>query len=455
MILPAELTLFPFQIESIDWLTKKRVALLSLDMGLGKTIVTIRSWEKLGLTRILVICPSIARFTWAKEIVKWSGEGQKIQILMKRTDTPDPDTNVLICSFDYASIPQDKKLLRLTKKKTPAFNPKLISWRKDLLVVDESHFLKSLDARRTQAVLSSGALIHSSPRTWFLTGTPMPNAPHELWPMMRAFGATDLNYDAFIHAFCETYEFNGKKVVCGSKRARLPELRELLAPIMLRRMKKDVLKDLPPLMVSDFFVDAKLTDMPEISDGHRELLRILSITDPLEQMRALEVISSSIATLRRFCGLQKVTDVCELIEEELKNNAYQKIVIFCVHKEVIKRVLDALKAYSPVAVHGEVSADQRQKNIEAFQINPSVRVFVGNIAAAGTNITLTAAHQMMFIEEDFVPGNNKQAIDRCNRIGQTMPVHVRRARLADSMDDRINEILFRKSGDIKLLLGAM
>jgi len=106
-------------------------------------------------------------------------------------------------------------------------------------------------------------------------------------------------------------------------------------------------------------------------------------------------------------------------------------------------------------VHGDItSAAKRQQAIDAFQSDEKCRVFVGNIQAAGTNITLTAADQVVFIEEDYVPGNNSQAYSRANRIGQKNALNVRYARLENGIDQKINEILLRKSTDQRLLLGA-
>lgn len=451
--IPVDLSL-PYQKTGVEWLISKRLALLGDEMGLGKTYQVIKALERLNNPPVLVICPAIARLTWEKEFRKWSSKNLNIQVITNGKQTPNAGADVVICSFDYATTDQPKK----TKEKIPAYNPLLVFMlalqKNTHLVVDESHFLKSVEARRTQAVIGAGALIHHVKRAWFLTGTPMPNAPHELWPMLKIFGATHLNYEAFVKKFCETYPFNGQQVVTGAKRMALPELRSILSPHMLRRLKKNVLKDLPKVMRSEVIIEPDLKKLPLIRDEDKELLRILQLTEPNEQIKALELNASSIATLRRYCGLQKVFPLCELIESELQNNAYDKIVIFCIHKEIASQITHSLSRFGAVLVNGTVSASNRQKAIDDFQSAKNTRVFVGNIQAAGTNITLTAAHQMVFIEEDYVPGNNDQAVARCNRIGQTMPVNVRFARMSNSIDQKINEILLRKSSDSRILLGA-
>lgn len=455
---PTDLQL-PYQTTGIEWLARKRVALLGDSMGLGKTYQVIKALERLNQRQALVVCPAIARITWKNEFLKWwGGTPLNIQILEKRADVPDLEADIVICSFDYATVSEDKKRLKETKISTPPQNPKLLKWcelnSKPVLVVDESHFLKSLDARRTQAIMGTGAVIHFVSRAWFLTGTPMPNAPDELWPFLKIAGRTTLNYDSFVKLFCNTYPFNGKPVVTGAKRENLPRLRELLEPVMLRRLKKDVLKELPKVMRSEVLVEPDVKAIPEnVPPEHLELLKVLQLTDPNEQMQALEVVAKSLPTLRRYCGYQKILPACELIKSELEANAYEKIVIFCIHTQVIKIIAEHLRDFGVVVVHGSVGSAERQKAIESFQ-SGKMRVFVGNIQAAGTNITLTAASEMAFIEEDYVPGNNEQAIARCDRIGQTLPVNVRFIRLINSIDQKINEILLRKSTDQRLLLGA-
>lgn len=455
--------LFTYQQTGAEWLSEKKFALLCDEMGLGKTRQVIEALRLIEASKILIICPAIARITWRNEFLKWSESitPHDIQILETKRDLPNSRAKVLICSFDYATVSEDKKQLRLTKRKTPPQNPYLKAWcenggsNRAVMVVDESHFLKSLEARRTEAILGRDGVIRNVSRAWFLTGTPMPNAPHELWPILYTAGKTPLDYNRFMREFCQVYSFNGRDVPTGARRERIPQLRELLKPIMLRRMKKDVLSDLPKVIYGEVLVEPSITELPVINEEQKALLSVLTLTDPLDQIRALEVHVNSISTLRRYCALQKVNTASELIAGELEAKSYRKIVIFCIHKEIVSKMAGALARFNPVVVNGEVSADARQRAIESFQNQDGCRVFIGNIKAAGTNITLTASDQMVFIEEDYVPGNNDQAVARCNRIGQTSVLNVRYIRLTNSIDQKINEILTRKSTDQRLLLGVI
>ena len=433
--------LYPYQREGVEWLKTKRFALLADQMGLGKTAQVITAADELGCKNILIICPSIARITWQREFKLWSRASQFTEIMTKRSDRPDTkNTGVVICSFDY--VTNNAHILNKIK------------W--DLLVVDESHFLKSMDSKRTKAVLSKTGVVHASRRIYFLSGTPMPNHPGELWPMLHAFGGTDLPYYPFTFKFCEGYEFNGRRVITGARRKALPELRESLQSLMLRRETKNVLPDLPPVRISELVVEAKLEkltpQLKEEMDKLQDVLKHLENESPTKQLEALSIMASSIATLRRYCAMMKVKPIVDLITEELENGAYEKIVIFGIHREAIAGIQEGISKFNCVRIDGSVSPIERQRAIDLFQNDPSCRAIAANISAAGTNISLTASSQMLLLEQDWVPGNNAQAIARCARIGQKNSVYVRVASLQNTVDERVQSILLSKTMDIKELL---
>lgn len=170
-----------------------------------------------------------------------------------------------------------------------------------------------------------------------------------------------------------------------------------------------------------------------------------------DMLRILEGLSKSVSTLRRYQGLQKIGPTIELVKAELEANAYKKIVIFCIHTDVIKALREGLRKLGVVTLYGGTPPETRQRNIDNFQSNNehSPRIFIGNIQAAGTAITLTNANQVIFVEQDWVPGNNAQAAMRCHRIGQTRPVFVRYLSLGHgTLDGRISDICARKTKNL-------
>jgi SNF2 family DNA or RNA helicase len=143
-----------------------------------------------------------------------------------------------------------------------------------------------------------------------------------------------------------------------------------------------------------------------------------------------------------------VKAVTELISSELDAGLYKKIVLFCVHRDVIEGLRTSLSKYGVVTLYGGTDPGTKMRNVDKFQTRIKPRVFIGNIAAAGTNITLTAAHHVTFVEQDFVPGNNAQAAMRVHRIGQKDPVTVRFISLNNPMDQKITHILKKKTKEL-------
>lgn len=448
--------LFPYQIEGAQFLNGKRYALLADEMGLGKTVQAIRGLMSVHAKRCLIISPSVARINWLREFEMWRDpqlDQTPVTALIKLND-PIPDHGHVICSFDFVS----NNVAKLTGHQ----------W--DILIVDEAHFLKSHDAKRTQSIMGINGVLRAAKRCWLLSGTPAPNHPGELWIMLYTFGVTKLKYDAFLNEYCVIRPTSFGPKVVSAKRDKIPELRQLLSKIMLRRLKKDVMKQLPPIHYGHVNLSPGLVDVEILpsfaqyfmpTDRRKELNQELQRQQQLlenveanmksntnDKIQALSAISDSVSTLRRYIGLQKCEGAIELIKNELEANAYQKIVLFAIHRDVIETMRTGLRKFGAVCLYGNTDPEKRQKNIDRFQNNPKCRVFIGNIHAAGTAITLTAAHHVTFIEQDWVPGNNAQAVMRCHRIGQENPVFVRFLLLDGTLDAKIGYILKRKTSDL-------
>ncbi len=450
---PNEDELFPYQLTGAKWLAERKVALLADEMGVGKTAQVIRACDLINAERILILCPAVARINWNREFRRFSKRPRELSIIMGSTDLKNV-SNSMICSYDLAQVLQTT---RQSLSKQP-------SW--DCLILDEAHYLKNPKAIRTKAVLGVDGLIRQSERCWALTGTPAPNHPGELWTLLYTFRITPLKYDEFIERYCTGYEGPRGFQITGAKQAKIPELKALLAKIMLRRRKEEVMRELPPIHFDHVTVEAGPVDLdidPWFvayvfpNDVRHELKAKLDKETTLlksvlqaakmgtDGLRVLEAISKSVSTLRRYTGLQKLKAIKELVTEELSENYYDKIVIFAIHRSMIDGLRIALKNFKPVTLYGGTPPHKRQKNIDKFMKDPIHRVFIGNIQACGTAITLTSANQVLFAECDWSPSYNSQAAMRCHRVGQNKPVFVRFVGLADSIDEKINQILKRKT----------
>lgn len=417
--------LFDFQRVGASWLSSRPHALLADEMGLGKTVQVVRACDRIDAKEILVVCPAVARTNWLREFEKWTLRCGPF--------------HVRAVSYEY--VTENSANLKKT----------------DVLVIDEVHYAKSLEAKRSQAIFGAGGLVHRTDRVWALSGTPAPNNASELWILLYTFGATSLSFGAFVQRFCLTVHTgfgNGFKIV-GTKKEFIPELRELLRKIMLRRLKKDVLKDLPPLLYSVTTVEPGFVSRTDFTEEDRRKLEVevkaleLKLNTSQEEISVLEALAQSVSTLRRYTGLQKVYPASEMIAGELECGLLDKVVIFAIHKKVIQKLFERLSEITDCAVvTGETLPKVRQSRIDQFQNSPHCRVFIGNIQAAGTNLTLTAAHQVVMVEQSWVPGENSQAAQRCHRIGQDKPVNVRFIALNNAMDERITQVLNRKSSEL-------
>jgi SWI/SNF-related matrix-associated actin-dependent regulator of chromatin subfamily A-like protein 1 len=428
-------TLFAYQVEGAEWLPERKNALLADPMGLGKSAQAIVACDRLNAKTILVVCPASMREVWRHEFNKFSTIDRKIIVLY---NGKKPEANAInIASYEGA---------------TDKFKKALLDIEFDVGIFDEAHFLKSIKAKRTKAVYGSIAergLIAQCKHRWMLSGTPAPNNPVELFPMCRSlfpdsFRRQDgrvMSYWDFVGKFCLTKEDGfGKKIIGGKN---LGELKARLAPHMLRRKKEDVLKDLPSIMFDTLYLPPQSLSLPAEEE---ELVRS-ALASP-EPMRALEGAAQHVAKLRRLLGTAKVSALSSWLVDQIEGGL-KKVVVFAHHKSVIAGLEAALLGVSDIAkIDGSTPATERYKEVERFQNDPKCKVFIGQLQAAGTGITLTAASELIFAEYSFVPGENEQAAMRVHRIGQKNNVLIRYAVVSDSLDERIAAVVRRKSAVI-------
>lgn len=424
--------LFPYQVLGASFLAERKRALLADDMGLGKSATAIAACDAVGAKTVTVICPASVRENWKREFKRFGTTGIVPSVHSYNHTTTGPlEGNV------------------------------------DVLILDEAHYLKTKGRKRTTAIFGPkcdgvGGLVERAKHVFCLTGTPAPNNPSELWPMLRAVmpeaislapvGAGGvkvsrpgpLSYWAFVQKYCVTRDNGfGLQIVKGKN---LGELKARIAPFVLRRKKADVLKDLPPIRFDTLPVEGRIDLTPEMEDS------AVAVAEALADggVDGLARIAPHVATLRRLTGLAKVAPVVEWVKDWLEGGG-RKIVLFAHHHDVIDGLMSGLKGVRAVALHGELSAQWRQDSIDQFQSDPGLSVFIGQIQAAGTGITLTAASDVLFVESSWVPADNEQAAMRIHRIGQKNACLVRFAMLAGSIDEDIQRAVLRKTADISKL----
>lgn len=458
--------LFDHQVRGVEWLKANRHGALWDEQGLGKTLTVVAASVELRLKRVLVVCPTVVLYNWFREIVRYA-PGLRVQIISKKGEDLRPDADVVVTT--HGLLLDEWTIYQLTRTR----------W--DLLVVDEMHFFRTPAAKRTQmlyqlAAEHTTALTCMAARVWCLSGTPIPNHAGELWTFLRALfperiaapSGLPIGYDAFLDHFCVLQHTRyGPKPI---RTRNLKKLREILKPVYLRRLKKDELPNLPALRFDLLTLfSPKLTRelrsletrvAPKVQEAFLEASAGAHDGDEATALLSLLRSNTEYATFRKLCGLAKAKLVAEQVATELEGNTV-KIGLFAHHIEVIallKTELDRLFAKQNdsstevLTITGQTSARARDKTVELFQKDPTVRVVICNIIAAGTGITLTAASEMIFVEMSFVPGENAQAADRFHRIGQKAAVRARFAALANSIDEDIVSILRTKTRMIREVL---
>lgn len=461
--------LFPYQHEGAKFLSGMPHALLADEMGLGKSAQAVRAADLVGARDILVCCPGAVRVNWEREFHRFSPMDRPCNILLTGRDRPAPGVNIV--SYD----------LLVNEKIRAALKAR--AW--DVLVLDEAHFLKERSAKRTKAVYGHAqhpGITHSAKFVWRLTGTPAPNNASELYTHLKNAGIVKTAYWDFVFSFCDGFNGDFGYKITGAK--NVAQLKALLAQFMLRRKKDDpkVNLQLPPITFVHTTVERSQVELDpwffenwhgldkdpataqrlflgQLKDVDQTLKAAMQVQQQghhhtfTDTLKLLEAYSKTTAQLRRYLGLAKLPRVADILEEELESGAVDKLVIFAVHAQVVENMRVRLRKFGAVTLYGNTPMKKRQEHIDSFQKNPKTRVFIGNILAAGTGITLTAAHEVAFVEADWVPANNAQAAMRCHRVGQTRPVRVRFFNCAGSVDEQVNAVLVHKTREITKFMG--
>lgn len=423
--------LFQYQKTGAKFLAENPAAFLADEQGLGKTIQVIAACDELGLKKVAVVCPAIAKINWRREFERWGKVEREVVI------------------YSYDKLTQSKEARNEIAKMEP-----------DVLVLDEVHYLKNRQAKRTKYLYGQycrgDGLVRFSDRVWLLSGTPIPNDVSDFWTHLKAIWNYPLNFVDYTLYFCKTWSGQFGLKVLGNKAERMGEFKSILQSIMLRRKADKVLTELPPLWWQDTVVEvANWDDMAHIESPEErqavELILQSAITQD-DVSGKLDSIVSSMASLRRLTALAKAKPVAAQLSAELKDHAYDKVVVFAYHRAALEALREELAEFNPAYVVGGMANQERQSEIDRFQSDTSCRVFIGQITACSTAITLTAANQVVFVEMDWVPATNAQASKRCHRIGQSKPVIVRSFGLANSCDEIVARALAKKAQMISEVL---
>ena len=415
--------LYPFQKTGVAFIeAKEGRVLIGDEMGLGKTMQAL-AWLQLHpeLRPVIIVVPASLKLNWAKEAHTWMNR-PRIQILSGTSADKKLKGEIIIINYDILH---------------PWMNV-LLAYGPMVLVTDECHYYKSSKAKRTKAVMALGRHI---PYVLALSGTPIVNRPIEVYNAVKLIDPTILP---------TRFEYAMK--YCGAKNngfgwdfsgaTNTEELHEKLSnTIMIRRKKADVLPDLPDKMRS--FIPMELDNEKEYQFAEKNFIAFVRDRKGKE---AAERASNAqalveIGGLKQLAVQGKMKQTIEWITDFLESD--QKLVVFAVHKFVINALMEAFGIIA-VKVDGSVTGINRDRAVVEFQTNPAIRLFVGNVKAAGVGITLTASSNVAFLELPWTPGEVVQAEDRVHRIGQSNNVCIHYLLASGTIEEKIAELIDQK-----------
>lgn len=446
-----KMQLDPYQRTGYKFLASRKRALLADEPGLGKSAQAVVACDELCADQILVLGTAASRPVWTREFPKWSIRDREIVVIDSGT-VKIPDRKCLVISSYELACRLSEPLMKR-------------AW--DVLILDESHYLNNRKATRTKRVYghkcdAQHGFSSRADYAWNLTGTPMTKDPSGLWPMFHAHFPEVIknrngdvrDYWSYVWWSCDTYQGPHGVVIKGGRAPAMSTMKERFAPHMLRRKAKDVRQELPTIRHVMLPVNVNKAEIEKLArDEHmKKLMAALEqATSDKERLSILLRMEGSLEKfIRKATGMAKVPGVIEWVKDILEGGL-QKIVVFAYHTEVINQLTEALKEYNPQVIVGGTSNADRTKAENNFQTNESARVFIGNILAAGTSITLTAAHMLVMVEADWLPGNNEQAVKRIDRLGQELPCTAYWAHAPNTVDERLTDILRRRTADIQAM----
>jgi len=419
------------QKESIQKLVENKKFILADDMGLGKTTSTIIAALESGAKKILIICPATLKINWKREIENYSDKS----VYIAEGKNFSGDADFVIINYDIIKNFHD------TKKKT---NSQIMDANFDLVVVDEAHYIKNATAQRTKLI---NDLVKNIDRLWLLTGTPMTSRPMDYFNLLSLVESpVAKNWLAYAVRYCQGYQFNagGRKIWNVTGASNLEELRDRTAGLTLRRLKENVL-DLPDKIITPIYLRLKSKMYEEIMGEYYDWYD----KNP-EESKSLTVQFTKLTKIRQVIADEKISQTIELAENILEQG--KKVIIFCNFTDSLEKITEHFGNMA-VKLNGSMSKVEKQYSVDQFQDNDKIKVFVGNIRAAGVGITLTAAEAVIFNDLSFLPSDHAQAEDRSYRYGQKNNVLVYYPIFENSIEGIIYDILNNKKQVIATVMG--
>ena len=419
------------QKEAIEKLAGSKRFILADDMGLGKTTSTIIAALESGAKKVLIVCPASLKVNWMREIQNYSDKS----VFISEGKTFSTEHDFVIVNYDILKNFHDLK---------DKNNSLILKSNFDLIILDEAHYVQNAQAQRTKLINN---LCKKVDKLWLLTGTPMTSRPMNYFNLLHLIESpVAQNWMAFAIRYCQGYQFKAgnRKVWNVTGASNLEELRDRTSRQVLRRLKTDVL-DLPEKIITPIYLRLKSKHYEGLMGEYYNWY-----DNKKEESNSLTIQFSKLMKVRQVIAEEKINETIELAENILSQD--KKVIIFTNFTDTLHKIHEHFGKQS-VYLDGSCSNAQRQYAVDQFQENDKVKVFVGNLKAAGVGITLTAAEAVIMNDLSFVPGDLSQAEDRAYRYGQKNTVLVYYPIFENSIEGIIYDMVNNKKKNIETVMG--
>ena len=432
--------LLPYQRAGVAYAVQAKRTFIADEMGLGKTIQAMATIEYLAargedVFPCVVVCPPSLVLNWKKEWNKFFPE-RRVAVVVNRKEFPS-DYDVVVVGYSNIHAQQEQ----LTAHKSYIF--------------DESHYCKTATAQRTKAAKK---IVKSSPQApvLLLTGTPVTNKPAEYGPQLEIMGQIDKfgGLWGFYRRYCNAFRDKwGQWHIDGH--SNLDELNDKLrSTCYIRRVKDQVMQELPPVVHSEVFIDGTAEAMRQYRKAEADIVAYLierakQIAEELGQSVKSAAVRAKfraeanehlvrLSVLRKLAAKAKMAAAHEIIQSYIDEG--KKLVLAAHHREIVDELATR---YGGLKIQGGMSVAEVEAAKQKFQ-ETEAPVIVLSIQAAKTGHTLTAAQNIMFLELPWTPADLDQTVARCHRIGQRGSVTATYLLTEDTIDSEILNIIARK-----------
>jgi len=434
-----EKSLFPHQRVAVSWILSMESGFLGDDMGLGKTLSVLAAFEELKARDesdfLLVVCPMSLVRNWILEAKNWTPE-LRLSIL------PDAKSQRTKCLRDlerFGTRHLDGLVVNYETLRLDHVFPvlsKIVAERKSFLCVDESHRVKNPQSKSFQAL--NGIALNAK-RRLLLSGTPIPRDIADIWGQMLIIDRGERLGTRYYDWLEKVAELGTKWSEYGIKKYRKEGVANTIQrvhEVLLRRAKEEVTQ-LPPKVFTQRYVQLDGDQLDRYESVRKELLvRVSScngeifqkeISNILEEyLRAVQIASNPRLVDETWKGDPAKFLELDTIVSDVVDSREEKIIIWSNFRKNIEELFLRYKSYKPVKIYGGVKSSDRAKAVNDFQSNTkdSAKIFIGNPAAAGVGLTLTAAKTAVYVDKTWNAGDYLQSIDRIHRIGQCGTVSI-------------------------------